>query len=941
MSFLSEFAQILLQQENTDYERTAIILPNQRAKRVLQKELVQAIGKTSFLPQIYTISDLMELLSPLKKQNKNKLLLLLYQIYQQFEHAQGKSFNSFLSWGGLFLQDINEIDMQLAKAENIFTNLSEVKEIDTSFLKSQLSENQLNYIQFYTILKEIYEQFISLLYEHKIGYEGLIYRDAAEHIGQYAGKLEYSRYFFVGFNALSPSEIEVIRYFRDNFSAEIFFDLDLFYYGKDKKNHISLFIDNIVNELHINPVQKVNSHYATIPKQVYLSGVLQQVNQVMYAAEILNSMSSEELNSTAVVLADESLLLPFLHAYDCSKANLTMGYPLKALPEYHLLETLINLVKNSNRFLAADKNAERIFYHKDVMALYQNPLIRTSFFENEDAFNSFIVALIETNKVFMTYNEIPKIETLPLPNLELNGEALLEEWINFFLLIEQKISTQGLCFIYVIIKELKNVIDLLHEFPLQDEINIDIMDYFIQDALAGKTISMRGDFDKGLQVMGLLETRALDFDHVIMLSVNEGIIPMGKSQNSLLLYEIKKYFKIPTFKEKDAIYAYHFFRLLQRAKIVHLIYDCDSKTSVAEPSRFVRQLQFEVQSQQLQDVIKIEQRQISLHPKQNETSAKISIHKDDSVLKKLYEIRYSPSGLIQYINCPLQFYFRYVAKITPVEEIKEKIEASILGTVIHQVLEKFANEIISAKKSASDIISSYKKNIDEHLVSAFGENNIIPNDLNKGKLYLAFEVTKKYLVSYLNQFSKEFKSSPMEFLGTEVKVEITLMLNQIKVTYHGKVDRVDLSDNKVFILDFKTGKVESDKLKVFHDLENVFQDSSYKQAFQLLSYVFLYHKDSSERTHIKSDTYECGIASLQSLVSNNSHYIQCLQIEEDDKTTSTEITAKVLREFEAKLIDLFSKIFNPEENFQQTENLDHCKYCDYKSICKRQNIDFA
>ena len=147
----------------------------------------------------------------------------------------------------------------------------------------------------------------------------------------------------------------------------------------------------------------------------------------MYVAEILNSMPPEELNSTAVVFADESLLLPFLHAYDCSKANLTMGYPLKALPEYHLLETLINLVKNSNRFLAADKNAERIFYHKDVMALYQNPLIRTSFFENEDAFDSFINELIQKNKVFMTYEEIPKIHTLPLPNLGLNGEALLDE----------------------------------------------------------------------------------------------------------------------------------------------------------------------------------------------------------------------------------------------------------------------------------------------------------------------------------------------------------------------------------------------------------------------------------------------------------------------------------------------------------------------------------
>ncbi len=941
MSFLSEFAQISLQQGNTDYERTAIILPNQRAKRVLQKELVQGIGKTSFLPQIYTISDLMELLSPLKKQNKNKLLLLLYQVYGQFEHAQGKSFNSFLSWGALFLQDINEIDMQLAKAENIFTNLSEVKEIDTSFLKSQLSENQLNYIQFYTILKEIYEQFISLLYEHKIGYEGLIYRDAAEHIGQYAGKLDYSHYFFVGFNALSPSEIEVIRYFRDHFSAEIFFDLDLFYYGKDKKTHISLFIDHIVKELHVNPVQKVNSHYSTIPKQVYISGVSQQVNQVMYAAEILNSMPPEELNSTAVVFADESLLLPFLHAYDCSKANLTMGYPLKALPEYHLLETLINLVKNSNRFLAADKNAERIFYHKDVMALYQNPLIRTSFFENEDAFDLFINELIQKNKVFMTYDEIPKIHTLPLPNLGLNGEALLHEWINFFLLIEQEVSTHGLCFIYLIIKELKNVIDLLHEFPIQDEINMDIMDYFIRDALAGKTISMRGDFDKGLQVMGLLETRSLDFDHVIMLSVNEGIIPMGKSQNSLLLYEIKKYFKMPTFKEKDAIYAYHFFRLLQRAKTVHLIYDCDSQKSVAEPSRFVRQLQFEVQSQQLQDVIKIEQRQISIPPNQNETSAKISIHKDESVLKDLQNIRYSPSGLIQYINCPLQFYFRYVAKIKPLEEISEKIEASILGLVIHQVLEEFANEIINAKNSVSDIISSYEKNIEQHIESAFINNKINSNELKKGKLYLAFEVTKKYLTSYLKKLREEFKDAPVVFLGTEVDVATTLMVDDIKVVYHGKIDRVDLSENKVLILDFKTGKVESDKLKVLYDLEDIFEDSSYKQAFQLLSYAFLYHKDSSEYAHIKTDTYECGIASLQSLVSNNPNYIHLLKIEENNKTTSTEITTKILGEFEAQLIDLFRNLFDSKMDFHQTENLDHCKYCDYQSICKRQNVDFA
>ncbi|HOS58281.1 MAG TPA: PD-(D/E)XK nuclease family protein [Bacteroidales bacterium] len=934
MSFLAEITDIILQEEHK-LEDTLIVIPNQRAKRVLQKILSQKIAKTSFLPQILTINELVNTLSLLKITDENQLLLSLYNSCQEFSDLNTKDFSAFLSWGALFLKDINEIDLYLLDATEVFTNLANIKELETSFLNESLSKNQEKYLRFYEKMGDIYTKFTQALIAEKRAYEGLIYRDVAQNIANYAEKLNFTHYYFVGFNAFSPAELKIIRYFQEKCNTELIFDLDKFYFEKNKKNTISPFISSMLKEINLDEKVKIGEHYTHIDKEISIVGVAKQVNQVMYATSIFSQMTEKELDKTAVVLADESLLIPFVHAYDCSNVNLTMGYPFQALPIYHLIETILTLLKNAERFKTPDSPLKQ-FYYRDIIAFYQNPVLNDFLFGSIKSFNHFIEKeIIKKNRVFFDYADFPKVVNFDLPDFKRDGEELLAVLVNFFVSLKERTRKEYHNFIELVVKELKNIELLLSNFEDKNKIDVYVLEYFIKKAFEGKTIDMKGDADKGLQVMGVLETRVLDFENVIMLSVNEGILPKGKSENSLLLFDIKKHFNLPTYHEKDAIYAYHFFRLLQRAKNIHLIYNYDSTDSLAEPSRFITQLEYEVKNQNLEEKIRINKRKLSLLPHQNQLQNDISIKKDNRIIKKLKEFSYSPTKLITYINCPLQFYLQYIEKIELPQEVSENIERSVIGTVIHKVLEDLLNEIIERQYEAHTILDNYKNSLDEKLIDTFKKEEIFKNDLERGKFYLAYQVIKQYLNAYFKQLEKEIKESAIpHFIGAEMELKTTVEAENCAVSFSGFVDRVQEEDGKIVILDYKTGYVDEKKLFTDKDLEEVFTNSEFKQSFQLLAYSFLYHFDQSDYSQKKSSLYRCGIVSLQSLM-KNSDYIHYLQLKEDPKTKSSDIDKGTIRLFEQKLKQLLQTILNTQTNFSQTANSNNCKFCDYKLLCKR------
>ena len=586
--------------------------------------------------------------------------------------------------------------------------------------------------------------------------------------------------------------------------------------------------------------------------------------------------------------------------------------------------------------------------------------------------------------------------------------------------------------------------------------------------------------------MGLLETRTLDFKNVIMLSVNEGTLPAGRSSNSLILHEVKRYFDLPTYQEKDTVYGYHFFRLLQRAEQVHLLYNTDSDTSLAEKSRFLKQLDFEISAQHL-DNIHLHELVLPTMVSSEQQSKEFSIAKTDAIVETLLNMEYTYSQLHTYLNCPLQFYLKHVAKIEPAEDISESVEQKLIGNAIHDLLDEIGQQLIDKPTAYPQIISESLRNIDDAVEKAMrkailgvrdqgsgvrsqgiglrgqetekriqetdfnnqnsGDCNLKPEtchlspetcnlkpenchlspetskvyiDLTRGKSYLATEVVKKAVTSYLNKLKEDFeeaekKQYSFKILATEKKLTATVNVDKQAIKLKGFADRIDLRKGLVTLLDYKTGYVD-DKGLVCHNFDDIFTGTEHKQLLQLLMYAYLFdrgqgsgvrdqveggrwkveeegsvirgqesennpNESKTPTSHLLPTTYNyaCGIISFQRLYQKQPHELYPTfssdqgsgvrgqveggrwKVEEEGSGTRGQesennpnepktptshllpatynhlITPEILQLFEEHLINLLRDIINPKLPFCQTDDVSHCRYCDYSAICKRHN----
>jgi hypothetical protein len=429
--------------------------------------------------------------------------------------------------------------------------------------------------------------------------------------------------------------------------------------------------------------------------------------------------------------------------------------------------------------------------------------------------------------------------------------------------------------------------------------------------------------------MGLLETRMLDFKNVIVLSMNEGVLPKGKAAPSMLLYEIKRHFGLPTHQRKDDIFGYHFFRLLQRAENVYLIYDNESANSLAEKSRFINQLEFEIKNKNLQETIQFEEKKYEFRFSSPKNETKISIAKTDSILEKLTQCKYSPTSLNTYIQCPLQFYFRFVEEITVPRTFDQSNESAVIGTVIHKVLEQIFKELKENPAQFAVILSKYENHLDEILLLVFRAQREIGNeDITKGKLYLAYKIAQKSIKDYITIVKKEWENATFQIISTEIPLNAEIEVDENKLRFKGTADRIEMRDNKVTILDYKTGKVDAKKLQcITEDFATIFSEPEKSQLFQLLCYTYLYqHSDLSSL--VSTDEIQCGIIAFQELYKQNEEYICYAQIDKNKVLTN-----EVLQMFEENLKQLFSSILDAKTPFCQTFDIENCKYCDYKGIC--------
>ena len=488
----------------------------------------------------------------------------------------------------------------------------------------------------------------------------------------------------------------------------------------------------------------------------------------------------------------------------------------------------------------------------------------------------------------------------------------------------------------LLVQELKKVDELAAGFQ---DFFLDFLTLttFINEQVSALGLPFVSNPNKGLQVMGVLETRMLDFDTVIMLSVNEGCIPTGKSTDSMLLFAVKKHFGLPTYEHHDTTYAYHFFRLLQRTSNIHLIYDADTSSSANEESRFVRQLEYEVQHQQLTDIIKMQRRQISVPPKLSPQGNVISITKTKSDIATLQNMTYSVSTLSTYINCPLQFYLSKVAQIEVPRTIDENVEQSVVGKVIHAVLEDAAKELMTATKSKqNDIIQKYQDLIANdpiYLRDLFWESEEVKGqDLTQGKLFIAVEVVKRQLNSYLKEWLKELSNPELHvnIVAPEMKMEFEFSVDEErKFKMKGFADLVEKRDGKTVILDYKTGKIHE---LCYSDMDDLFGDPKYKQLLQLITYAYMYWKLKGG----EPQDITCALVSFQSLMSGGNFLMEPQKPTPAGKgTVPLEMTAEFLELYEGNLKKLFLGIMDEKLPFEQTTELDHCKWCDYRAVCGR------
>lgn len=946
MTFLSEIInQLIDNQNNIPFEKTVIVIPNQRAKRMLHTILSNEarVPKPCFAPRIITINDFIESLSPYEHICQEELTLLLFKIYVEKSTPETvNDFNKFIGWVSNFLGDINEIDLQIVNASEILSNIKDIKELETSFGKDELSKNQKKYLEFYESLLPLYTEFRKRLKEAKQGYEGMIYRDVAENIAEYASKSEEERFIFAGFHALSESEIQIIEYFYKHKTTEFLFDIDNLY-----QQYYAPFVKRLQDRLHLAPISYKND-FAEIPKEIYITGVSKKMSQIYHAIDIIHEIEEEQrttkakeelLSNTVLVFADESLLIPFIHAYDSKKANFTMGFPFSSTSASQLIETIFALVKNMRRFNIIKNSEEEAYYHKDVIAFLQNKFISKYFFVNSEEVKLLINSIIQKNYIFIS----PKDQDLKKFFVLLNFDkkcSFIHNLSTFLTALKSKIPEDEYLdkyFIQTILENIESIKAIEEEFAsLNIPFDLGVIQYFLNEKLASVSLPFKGDFAQGLQIMGLLETRSLDFENVIILSVNEGNLPKGKGTTSLIMYDVKQHFHLPTYYEKDSIFAYHFFRLLQRAKRIHLIYDNDSSDTLAEKSRFISQLEFEIKKRELKN-ISLHKNNLSISPTMQK-KREIVVKKNPSIIEKIEKIKFSPSSLQTYINCPLQFYYSRVERIEVPQEVNENVESKVIGTIIHNILEATFNEIKANRIQYLTILQDKINNLDNIITKAFkGNEDIGDSDITRGKNFIATQIVNSYLLTFLEKSKEELQDSNILVEELEYKFDYDLPFASKSLKLIGTADRIDRKTIPI-IYDYKTGKVDQSKLQ-FTDMETLFHDPDQKQLFQLLYYSFIYCKSKNICTgeqDSRQEIIKSGIIAFQQLSKNSPFIIYPLLKEGKRSASCLEITSSLLQEFEDNLVELFQEILDPEKDFDQVQDEDRCKYCDFKKICQRE-----
>ena len=865
-TFLKDVVKEILSKTQNLSNHT-FILPSRRAGVFLKEQLKLSLTTTSILPKIISVEEFIAELSSINLIESTTLLFEFYHIYKENTPSkETDSFDKFSTWATILLQDFNEIDRHLIDTAYIFSYLKDIKRLEELLKGEKKTELITNRFNFFEKLETYYTSFRAHLLDKKIGYQGLQYREALENIFFYINNLTDTKIVLVGFNALNKAEEHIFQELLNNDIATIYWDIDKFYYDTDHK--ASAFIKQYHNkwDYYKNNEFKWRSDNFSFKKNIRIIGTPKNISQIKYAGEILRKInnSTENFENTALVLADESLLTSALNSLptDVENVNITMGYELKNIPLTNVFETLLKLHLNSK---------QQKFYYKDVLSVLSQNQIK-NIGKASHLSEKLILNISSNNYTYLSKHDLINLSHNDLETFELisflfdnwndNANTAIENCIRLINLIRRNKESNKLQkeYLFRFNNVFQQLLNLNEEFGYLNDIKT--LFQFYKQILGNEKLSFKGEPLTGLQIMGMLETRVLDFNNIIITSVNEGLLPVGKSDNSFIPFDIKKEVGLPTYQEKDAIFSYHFFRLLQRAENIYLLYNTEADAyGSGEQSRFITHLEILKENE-------IEKFVVS--PKVNKSKNELKqLSKNEELINELKQLAtkgFSPTALTTYILNPFEFYKQKILKIKEVEEVEETIAANTLGTIIHKTLEQLYLPYIK-KYITNDAIKEIKTRVDDEIKKWFS-NEFGKGNIASGKNFLIYNVAVQFIDNFLeHELSLIKQGKKIKILELEHDLDTTIEIDGLEfpICLRGQADRIDQVDGVIRIIDYKTGKVVQNQL-IIKDWNLITSDyKKYSKSFQVLFYALLY-----TRTHdidLESTSLESGIISFKNLKS--------------------------------------------------------------------------
>lgn len=954
--FLYQVASLFYEKWGAEVSRLAFVFPNRRTGLFFQKYLSEVADIPLFSPTILTINDLFIQLSGKQSADRISMLFTLYDIYIR-QSGSTETFDEFLYWGEMLLNDFDDIDKYMANARMLFSNVTDLREIENDFdflsdeqiaaIRSFWSSfyprgdtpNQQQFLAVWQVLYDLYEEFRATLTAEGKGYEGMIFREVVESMERgESPDLPYEQIVFVGLNALSVSEERFLAQLQKRKIADFYWD-----YVSDKvtdpDNKASYFVSrnrkSFPSSMKLPPEEKVKTEIEVI-------GIPSGIGQAKHVYTLLSDwckeaeMSSEEALRTAVILPDEHLLIPVLNAIpeQIRRINVTMGYPLAGTPVASLIEYILALQKNV-RYI--DRNP--LFYFRDVLPVLNHRYILST---SPEIISSLVKEITENNKIYISHTELgktPLLEILftPVTGVEAFSDYLikvLEELNKVMSALSdeeeedapQRTNDLEQEFIFHYFTTVNRMKEVMKDARI--EMKIDTFFRLLKRVTDTITIPFHGEPLSGLQIMGVLETRALDFDRLIILSMNEGIFPQRKAANSFIPYNLRRGFGLPTYEHQDSVWAYHFYRLIERASHVSLLYDTRSNgLQTGEVSRFVHQLHYHYEVPMRDKLV--------VYNVSSSKTPPLAVPKREDIMRRLDAYRkggskaISASAINTYLDCPLKFYFSVVEGIREEEEVSETIESDVFGSILHKVMEELYKPF-QGKMVTVDLLKAIRKDtalltgaIARAFASEFFKTEVVRS--LTGQNYLIGEMIRKYVEKILE---RDGKLTPFVYIESERKINGLISLSDhSEIRLKGFIDRVDEVRDAIRIIDYKSGSGTT----TFSSIESLFNKEEKDRAKAVMQ-VFMYCWMYAHFTENKGKTIQPGIYYVRSLFSDPFDPSVYHRIERG-KSEKVEDFSGYAQAFEEGLRGCLDEIFNPEIPFTQTPTGKACSYCPFKGIC--------